>query len=228
MNLSCLASCLVALIALAHGDDEWEAWKAEYGRNYASHEEEVLRHKAFLENMVRVRQNQEANPLASFGSDEFSDWTESELTGLYGAIPEESADILEASVNMSEAIPDSKDWTGIATTPVKKQKCGSCWANSAVAQIESDFILQKGATFILSPQELVDCKGDGSFNNGCMMEHTRQVCSLVVSNWRPTTQIKAKSRIPRSQSTPSVCISRRRLWSQSVAGNLSAKETSKR
>jgi len=166
MICSCLASFLVTLIAVVHGD-EWDAWKAEHGRNYASPEEEVLRHKAFLENMVRVRQNQEANPLARFGSDEFSDWTEQELTGLYGAIPEESTDIIEASVNMTAAIPDSKDWTGIATTPVKKQKCGSCWANSAVAQIESDFILQKGATFILSPQELVDCKGDGSFNNGC-------------------------------------------------------------
>jgi cathepsin F len=152
---------------MVHGDQEWEAWKTAYGRNYATPEEEELRHKAFLQNMLDVQRNQEANPLAKFGSDEFSDWTESELMGLYGAIPEESTDIREASVNMTAAIPDSKDWTGTATTPVKKQKCGSCWANSAVEQIESDFILQKGAKFVLSPQELVDCKGDRSFRNGC-------------------------------------------------------------
>jgi hypothetical protein len=34
-------------------------------------------------------------------------------------------------------------------------------------QIESDFMLQKGAKFILSPQEAVDCNGDKSFRNGC-------------------------------------------------------------
>merc|ERR1712039_418321 len=30
-----------------------------------------------------------------------------------------------------------------------------------------DFMLQKGKQFVLSPQEAVDCKGNGSFRNGC-------------------------------------------------------------
>merc|ERR1712232_674963 len=85
-----------------------------------------------------------------------------------GAIPEDfDASIPQAKLNMTVLIPSSKDWTGTATTPVKKQKCGYCWANSAIEQIESDFMLQKGAKFILSPQEAVDCNGDKSFRNGC-------------------------------------------------------------
>jgi len=65
---------------------------------------------------------------------------------------------------------DTVDWTGKATTPVKNQgQCGSCWAFSAVEQIESDLILQHGVKVELAPQELVDCtsRGSGSRRNGC-------------------------------------------------------------
>ena len=38
---------------------------------------------------------------------------------------------------------------------------------SQTEQIESDFILQKNATFILAPQELVDCDANGDERDGC-------------------------------------------------------------
>jgi len=156
-------------LVVAQGHKNWDDWKLKFGRSYASPEEEVFRRKVFAQNMAKADEMQKANPLAVFGSDEFSDMTEEEEQAhLFGAIPEHSnAEVPEALVNMSIQIPQSKDWTGKATTPVKRQKCGSCWANSAVEQIESDFMLQKNKQFILSPQEAVDCKGDGSFRNGC-------------------------------------------------------------
>jgi C1A family cysteine protease len=162
-----LVSCSV-LVGAQYGA-EWEAWKSRHGRKYASLDEETFRHKVFAQNMINAQEAQVANPFATFGSDEFSDWAEDEeRTNLFGAIPEDvDASIPQAKLNMTVQIPSSKDWTGTATTPVKKQKCGSCWANSAMEQIESDFMLQKGAKFILSPQEAVDCNGDKSFRNGC-------------------------------------------------------------
>merc|ERR1712187_563955 len=66
------------------------------------------------------------------------------------------------------AVASSQDWTGRYTTPVKDQgQCGSCWAFSAVEQIESDLIRQHGRSIQLSTQELVDCTGSGGRRNGC-------------------------------------------------------------
>merc|ERR1712025_1166989 len=62
----------------------------------------------------------------------------------------------------------SQDWTGRYTTPVKDQgQCGSCWAFSAVEQVESDLMREHGTTIELSTQELVDCTGSGGRRNGC-------------------------------------------------------------
>lgn len=72
------------------------------------------------------------------------------------------------SVTFNQSVADEKDWTGVATTPVKDQgRCGSCWAFSAVEQIESMYKIQNNLDFIGAPQQLVDCKGDKSQRNGC-------------------------------------------------------------
>ena len=63
-----------------------------------------------------------------------------------------------------------RDWTGTHTTPVKNQgNCGGCWAESAIAQVESDAMREHGWTGVLSTQELIDCTadGDGSWAGGC-------------------------------------------------------------
>merc|ERR1712059_146864 len=44
---------------------------------------------------------------------------------------------------------------------------GSCWAFSAVEQVESDFILQHQKKVLLASQELVDCTGSKGRRNGC-------------------------------------------------------------
>jgi C1A family cysteine protease len=47
------------------------------------------------------------------------------------------------------------DWTGVYTTPVKDQgQCGSCWAFSAVEQIESDTMRTLGLSYLLSAQQV--------------------------------------------------------------------------
>lgn len=113
---------------------------------------------------------QELNPEAEFGATQFSDWTEEEFAGIMlnyrpsnSSLPLANLDALPVDVD------DSKDWTGVATTPVKNQgSCGSCWAFSATEQIESDLMLQHDVKEVLAPQQLVDCrKNGGSFRFGC-------------------------------------------------------------
>jgi len=163
--------CSFALVSATSKDDAWASWKSEFGRSYNSDDEDAYRRKVFESNLEIAAQHQKLNPLAEFGATMFSDWT-----------PEEFKERMLNYVPSNESLPEfdvstlpvklagSKDWTGVATTPVKNQgQCGSCWAFSAVEQIESDLMLQHGTTIELGPQELVDCtsSGAGSQRNGC-------------------------------------------------------------
>lgn len=51
------------------------------------------------------------------------------------------------------------DWTAKGVvSPVKNQgQCGSCWAFSAVATLESFSLMTKSTKVSLSEQQLVDC-----------------------------------------------------------------------
>jgi len=67
-------------------------------------------------------------------------------------------------------IPASFDWreqTPNPVTPIKDQgQCGSCWAFSAVEEIESVWILTGHNVSILSPQQVVDCDTGSDGCNG--------------------------------------------------------------
>ncbi|KAF0716792.1 Aste57867_2665 [Aphanomyces stellatus] len=78
-------------------------------------------------------------------------------------------------VNQHDNDPDSWDWRDHkVVTPVKNQgQCGSCWAFSAVASMESVYALATGKLESFSEQELVDCVdgGEDDCNHGGEMAH---------------------------------------------------------
>ena len=164
---------VISLGAAASVREEFAVWKAAHGRVYATADEEAYRFSIFEENLeaAAAQQALEKAGGARFGPNEFSDWTTAEFKQrLLGSVPVNALEELPHQPKLKgiNAVPGAIDWTGAATTPVKNQgHCGSCWAFSATEQIESDFILQKNATLVLAPQELVDCRGDGSERDGC-------------------------------------------------------------
>merc|ERR1711896_126112 len=123
----------------------------EYNKTYSANgDEEQERFEIFKANVVEAEARDKEEPHASFGINRFSDLTDDEFLGYMGHTAElDSEDDLTSSLPDAEfahdKIPDSIDWTGKATTPIKSQgTCGACWAFSATEQIESDYILQMG------------------------------------------------------------------------------------
>lgn len=75
-----------------------------------------------------------------------------------------------------EATPASVDWrdfTPSVMNPVQnQQQCGSCWAFSTIATVESRYAIQEGMLFKLSEQQLVDCDRDRDQGcNGGLMDN---------------------------------------------------------
>jgi len=159
--------------------DAWEGFKRDFARKYHP-SEETFRFKVFLKNLrlIDMRNERELafGGQAVHGITRFADMTEEEFAaGFLGSVmPEDVRSSAEVSDigPLPEGLKASKDWTGTYTTAVKDQgSCGSCWAFSAVEQIESDVMRTLGKTYILSPQQIVSCDKTSYGCQGGWTEH---------------------------------------------------------
>jgi C1A family cysteine protease len=162
-------SSLLVASAVAASNDEWEAWKQEHGRVYNGADEDAYRRSVFEANLAEAAELQKQNPLAEFGATKFSDWTREEFKERVTNYVPSNETFPEMDLShLPVEVAASQDWTGKYTTPVKDQgQCGSCWAFSAVEQVESDLMREHGTKISLSTQQLVDCTGSGGRRNGC-------------------------------------------------------------
>jgi C1A family cysteine protease len=68
----------------------------------------------------------------------------------------------------TDATPASVDWrstAGVVNSVQNQQQCGSCWAFSATASVESRWAIKSKTLLKLSEQQLVDC--DTEQDQGC-------------------------------------------------------------
>jgi len=156
----------------------WESFKNEHGRSYETMEEETLRFGHFLENlkMVDLRNAAEMKNGGSaiHGITRFSDLSQAEFESRYltADVSMKSANAETVTLEAPDATTGLVDWSGKLTTPVKDQGyCGSCWAFSAAEQIESDSMRTLGTSYILSPEQIVQCDTTSSGCNGGWTEH---------------------------------------------------------
>jgi C1A family cysteine protease len=96
----------------------------------------------------------------------FSTMTQDEIEGRLGKKGKMTAN--ETMEFSAEDLQDSVDWrTKGAVNPVQNQgQCGSCWAFSSTAAIESAHFLKTGELLKLSEQQFVDCDKRSSGCNG--------------------------------------------------------------
>uniref|UniRef100_A0A7S1AHC5 Uncharacterized protein n=1 Tax=Noctiluca scintillans TaxID=2966 RepID=A0A7S1AHC5_NOCSC len=168
-----------------HGiHEKWEVFKAEHGKVYLNAEEELLRFASFVDNLDRAAHIDEGDAL--YGASMFSDMHASEFSDLFLGLPNFPSSTLgqwlgaptwsapSAPARYPEfekyvsgkKILTSLDWRQYgAVTAVKNQGlCGSCWAFSAIGDVEGSWFLRGNELMNLSEQLLVSCDTQ---NSGC-------------------------------------------------------------
>jgi C1A family cysteine protease len=152
---------VLALVALTMADPMWQRYKNKFNKHYETPEEDARRMAIFKKNMGRImRLNQLDTARHSWTA--HSDKEQSELSTKL-AIPEK---IERTVMEVRDDLPTSFDWRDQqGVNPIKDQAdCGSCWAFSATASIESANFIKNGKLISLAEQQLVDCDKEDS---GC-------------------------------------------------------------
>merc|ERR1711865_132953 len=122
-------------------------------------------------NTARIEELNAQNNGATFGVNQFSGKTFAEFSAMYLTNTEPDVEISKLPVlsiiEASEERESSVDWVSKGgVTPVKDQGgCGSCWAFSTMASVESVHRINTGKIASLAEQQLVDCNTDDNY--GC-------------------------------------------------------------
>ncbi|CAF1161355.1 unnamed protein product [Didymodactylos carnosus] len=120
-----------------------------------------------------IRHNEDPSTTFKLRINEFSDWTDEERDGLRTKLnvgPLNNEQPIESRDNT--IVPPEYDWTNQtrvpgAVTPVKNQRhCGSCYAFGVVGALEKTYAEIYKESGPLSPQELIDCSGQGGCDGG--------------------------------------------------------------
>lgn len=160
-------------------------WEQNYKVSFASNE--VAYRALVLDDNIRVIEKHNANPKRTYnmGVNKFAAYTNDEFAAIYlGTRPDpkgrNSVAIQGINGDLDKTngksggnlqagriqVSDQISWDNIMT-PVKDQgKCGSCWAFSTIALVESLYVKTNSLTLSLSEQEVADCSYEDSYN-GC-------------------------------------------------------------
>jgi len=153
--------------------DAFGLFMSKYSKVYDSVEEYAKRLGVFAENLEVVNKMNAEHVLtggdAVFGVTPFSDLTREEFRKYYLGYRPSNTTKKYVDVRLSSPPANDMDWVKQGkVTPVKDQgQCGSCWAFSATAAIESYSAIKTSELKVLSAQQINSCdKRDDGCNGG--------------------------------------------------------------
>ena len=161
---------------------------AEHGKQYKTAQEVKLRFDQFKKNLGEIKKLIKSGDLThDVAVNYMADWTAEEYKSLlnYRSRPHSVRTTLKSNLNQ---MFDHVDWNqrGYVSAVKDQGSCGSCWAFSAVAPLESAYAIKKDLKNndipLFSEQQIVDCSHefgslacDGGFMEGAMehwLKHT--------------------------------------------------------
>jgi hypothetical protein len=178
--------CLAALAAARSEADiraQWDQFRVEHGKFYASAAEEDRRFHVFAENLAQVDRRNFEDSTATYAVNKFSDLTLDEFIDQYTGFRNTAAPGADMAPNA--VLPELRDAPaqhsyvddGIVNAVKNQGACGSCWAFSTIGGLESQAAKATGKLPNLSEQELVDCCKLSSGCNGGLMHLALQELS---------------------------------------------------
>ncbi|XP_073157590.1 senescence-specific cysteine protease SAG39-like [Henckelia pumila] len=177
-----------------HMAERHDEWMKQHERVYKDDAEKAKRFKIFQANLEYIESfNAAGTQTYKLAANQFADLTNQEFLASYTGYKKgsHSKTITDASFRYENvtSVPTSVDWTKKgAVTGVKNQGgCGSCWAFSAVAAMESIHQLKTGKLVTLSEQELVDCDRAGK-DEGCEGGLMEEAFEFIIKNKGLTTE----------------------------------------
>lgn len=142
----------------------------EHNKEYETFEEFHERFEIFKNNLNKVENHEVFSPFMDMTEYEFSSRLTLDADAIAAAKSKMESYVLKNRLSSSE-LPESFNWNDQgAVMPVKNQgSCGSCWAFSAVGNLEGLLFKKTKTLKGLSEQQLVDCdKKDQGCNGGFM------------------------------------------------------------
>ena len=173
---------LALVLALVACDSEldtlmlqkFQKFMKKYNKKYASIREFLGRYIVFKRNVMKTLKKK--NLGYKIGITKFFDLTRQEFAKTYLNLNYGAMNIINLKpykVKAKNDSPDTWDWRDKgAVGPVKDQgACGSCYAYSALGNLEGLYALQTGNLVTLPEQFIVDCDYYDSGCNGGLMEN---------------------------------------------------------
>lgn len=151
---------------------EFDEFLDRFSKNYKDEEEYIKRFNIFRTNSAYIRVQNTMLTTWTMAVNMFADMTHDEFASTYLGTKVNFEPRIELELPKIK-IPSSVDWrTSSKVTPIKNQgQCGSCWAFSAAAAVESAVAIKGRGLYSLSQQQLVDCSssyGNGGCDGGWM------------------------------------------------------------
>jgi C1A family cysteine protease len=163
-----LSFSLLAGVAASAASSEFSAWAKEFGKIYRDEAEALRAELAFLKNTERIAAlNANPEDSAEYGHTRWSDLSPEEFKQTVLSARSAGAPRAPTTAVVEGApAPAAFDWREKdAITPVKDQgSCGSCWAVSAVENVETMTHLAGKPLEPLSVQEVLECD---KYDNAC-------------------------------------------------------------
>lgn len=153
-------------------------WTMEHGKTYANAGEHAKRFENFKSNVALINLLNRQNSGATFALNKFADMSQEEFAATYlhpMKVPATREARRRMPVNLKADYPESLNWVEEgAVNAVKDQgSCGSCYAFSALCNMEGAYFLTHGELPNLAEQQIVDCESD------CISQDGYETCDAA-------------------------------------------------